>query len=120
MKPKTDYRMSGRLNSLWIAAIVFIGISLYWHYQPQVGEAYSILALGLAGIHWVAYIVLKEISMMFDELKDKPKSDKEEKQLANLAEPERNIPPKTRIPLYTKVEIAGRLGKNVGREKEAK
>lgn len=120
MKPKTDYRMSGRLNSLLIVAILFAGISLYWHYQTQVDEAYVILALTLAGIHWVAYIVLKEISMMFDELKDKPKSDKEEGWLRPYSEQEPNIPPKVRLPHYTRVEIPGSIGKNAGLEKGGK
>jgi hypothetical protein len=93
---------------------------MYLYFQPQIDGECTFFGLVLASIYWVGYVILKEVGMMFDELKDKPKSDKEEKQLANPAEPERNIPPKIRIPLYTKVEIAGRLGKNVGWKKEGK
>ena len=120
MKSKTDYRMSGQLNSLLIAAILLMGTALYWRYQTQTDVIYIVLAVALGSLHLVAYIVLKEIGTMFDELKDKTKSDKEEEQLVNPVEPEPNVPPKTRLPTYIKLKIAGRAGKNAGWEKDKK
>ena len=118
MKPKTDRRIYRTANILLMLSIAFIVSSMYLYFQPQIDGECTFFGLVLASIYWVGYVILKEIGMMFDELKDKPKSDKEEGWLRSYSEREPNRSRNARQPLYTKVEIAGRLGKNAGRKHE--